>query len=83
MAAVPLYLAGGVIITAAGRAQLGFWPAAGVALAANLAVKAWSTFALHTFLGGVRHPPAPVSARSLSPAPRADVEEGRPAAQAV
>lgn len=54
MAAVPLYLTGGVIITAALRQYLGFWPAAAAAVAVSTFTKALSVYALHQSLGAVR-----------------------------
>ena len=54
MAAVPVYLAGGVVVTAAGQAKLGFWGAMGAAIAVSSLAKAASTFALHQVLGSVR-----------------------------
>lgn len=60
MAGVPLYLAGGVVITAAFNQLFGFWPAAGIAVAVTTATKAIAVFVLHEFLGAVRcvHTPA-------------------------
>ena len=54
MAGVPLYLAGGVVITAAFKELFGFWPALGIAVAVTSATKAIAVFALHRFLGAVR-----------------------------
>jgi hypothetical protein len=54
MAAVPLYLTGGVVVTAACQAHLGFWGALGVAIGASTATKAVSVYALHQSLGRVR-----------------------------
>jgi hypothetical protein len=54
MAAVPLYLAGGIIVTAACQAAVGFWAALGIAIAVSTATKAVAVFALHRALGAVR-----------------------------
>ena len=54
MAGVPVYLAGGVVITAAFKQLFGFWPALGIAVAVTSATKAIAVFALHRFLGAVR-----------------------------
>ena len=54
MAGVPVYLAGGVVITAAFKQLYGFWPALGIAVAVTSATKAIAVFALHRFLGTVR-----------------------------
>ena len=54
MAGVPLYLAGGVVVTAAFKQLFGFWPALGIAVAATSATKAIAVVALHRFLGAVR-----------------------------
>lgn len=56
MAAVPLYLTGGVVLTAAYMPVLGFWGAAGVAVAICTLTKALSVLALHQTLGVVRMP---------------------------
>ena len=54
MAGVPLYLAGGVVVTAAFKELVGFWPALGIAVAVTTATKAIAVFVLHRFLGAVR-----------------------------
>ena len=54
MAAVPLYLTGGVVVTAALRDDLGFWKAAAVAVAVSAFTKALAVYALHQSLGVVR-----------------------------
>lgn len=51
---MPLYLAGGVVITAAFNQLFGFWAAAGIAVAVTTATKAIAVFVLHEFLGAVR-----------------------------
>ncbi len=51
---MPLYLTGGVMLTAAYRPYLGFWGAASVAVAICTLTKALSTYALHESLGRVR-----------------------------
>ena len=57
MAGVPLYLAGGVVITAAFKQLFGFWPALGIAVAVTTATKAIAVYALHRGLGAVRSLP--------------------------
>ena len=54
MAGVPLYLAGGIVVTAAFKDLYGFWPALGIAVAVTSATKAIAVFTLHRFLGAVR-----------------------------
>jgi hypothetical protein len=54
MAGVPVYLAGGVVVTAAFNELFGFWPAVGIAVAVTTATKAIAVFVLHRFLGAVR-----------------------------
>lgn len=54
MAAVPLYLTGGVVVTAALRDELGFWRAAVVAVAVCAFTKALAVYVLHQSLGKVR-----------------------------
>jgi hypothetical protein len=54
MAAVPVYLAGGVVITSAGQGHLGFWGALGVAVGACTVVKTIAVVALHQLCGAVR-----------------------------
>jgi hypothetical protein len=53
MAAVPLYLGGGIIVTAACQAAVGFWAALGIAIAVSTATKAVAVFALHRACGAV------------------------------
>jgi hypothetical protein len=55
MAAVPLYLTGGVVITAAFREYTGFWIAAAASVAVCTFTKALSVYALHQALGAVRN----------------------------
>ena len=51
---MPLYLAGGVVITAAFKELVGFGGALGIAVVVTTATKAIAVFALHRFLGAVR-----------------------------
>ncbi len=68
MAAVPVYLTGGIVVTAAGQAKLGFWGAMGAAVAVSSFTKAASTFALHRSLGSVRAARAVCLFSKLTPA---------------
>ena len=54
MAAVPLYLAGGVVITSACQQALGFWGALGVSVLVCSVTKALAIAGLHQNVGAVR-----------------------------